>query len=1349
MERNTVPYETAAIELDFPDTDGLRDYLRTLASLLQHQAECHRTIDRAGQTRKNIPFRDLRWLIDEDRLYSVDYRLRLGHHVERLLLRPANNHLQLKTRLLFNCQPTDLLWLQSSLDPPSAFPLIALPVHRQGLTLEALHPIIALAVHTAGLTSASCAVAGQSFAARWSSSPTGPDSLPVRSSRSDHPWQVDPACRQATLWFTPSRPIPVPSIDDAWWRSLLDLRQRWPESRAEIKAHLAPLLPFYPAGEDWELEEIDAAQLAAANGAGRVAIIQPEDRRVRVAIDPTLKDKQWGRVLLHSLAHLALGHLRPGDLAAHIDDLQSVITPIRHRDQLAGQYARRYWIKPGWCEPESLDDCTPEQKARLGMWRILNARLGEGHLHEKARSYQPTSYQRQAAARLVDILDKYHGALLCDGVGLGKTYVATTVMVHYINTWLDQQGTVSGKRITIIAPNQVVSTWLNEALPSISDLGGRSVQIRILGHHSLSVAEQLTRKVAQGVTDLEHLLRSDLVIIDEAHGFRNITTKRSKFLGNVLRTRFSANDPRKILLLSATPINNGLKDLNTLLKLLFSPYRVVENPADITQTIHNLMEKPDADAMFKTLPKDFRDVFNDSGIVSVKKYLKDQKALLDNLTESIDTIVNSPDVNSQLLLSDILNQKNRIAEELLDQIVVQRSRLICEEIEKASGQVKNFHFRAEMGKASEIKYAQYSDGYREILLNLCPLFDVTAKPEEAISLLVDSWNDILIGEPIKTASALRRTQLLKRLESSLGSLLVSYVRLVGKHLNKLACLKSNAHKHNRFNDADQLEKGVQDVFTSLGSVYEPKVRRLLGHLKIDTEELNGVQLDNLWCNLKDPMLADFGKLLRKMPVLIDNILGDLDPSIWPKIANSTTWSQDSPWGLQLLRDEKTLELIRYLLIARRKGQKIVIFSEFTETIEYIKSILQAITRFDPGQWQTFQSNSSINQFTRDEILALIETTKDVTGNTPAADQDRIIYCFAPYYRIGPTIADDADRSVWRRKWTDAINEPVNVLIATDILAEGVNLQDASTLINFDMHWNPVRLIQRSGRIDRRLNKKIEETRHYPELASLAKSLDRSVPAYYWHGHPHEPPQIVNMLLPDELEQKLLLTKKIWFKAVLISLVLGFDAKSIVTSNHDNVFDLRGVIGINAIAGDRAIEQLIHYRDRLARELTTDGLKFEWADTLLSHVSATNGVSRQVFIADLEHKSPFGTVRPFQFSFDDPHTAEAAVINTNVIAATNQTIQTPESILESMNNIGNEQLLNALKSVLGSERKTHCEYAVDNIESTLRQMMLKFTDPMHRFDIQQGEIKSCFIYQYDGETDQSTSAEAHRLEEVNV
>ena len=124
-------------------------------------------------------------------------------------------------------------------------------------------------------------------------------------------------------------------------------------------------------------------------------------------------------------------------------------------------------------------------------------------------------------------------------------------------------------------------------------------------------------------------------------------------------------------------------------------------------------------------------------------------------------------------------------------------------------------------------------------------------------------------------------------------------------------------------------------------------------------------------------------------------------------------------------------------------------------------------------------------------MALHEATTAITGDTE--DRDDVVNAFAPYYRIGPwrptaKDASEAERASlwdsWEKSWQSAMAREIDVLMSSDVLAEGVNLQDAALLVNFDVHWNPVRMIQRSGRIDRRLNPRIEQRNDFPDVAAL-------------------------------------------------------------------------------------------------------------------------------------------------------------------------------------------------------------------------------------------------------------------------
>ena len=174
-------------------------------------------------------------------------------------------------------------------------------------------------------------------------------------------------------------------------------------------------------------------------------------------------------------------------------------------------------------------------------------------------------------------------------------------------------------------------------------------------------------------------------------------------------------------------------------------------------------------------------------------------------------------------------------------------------------------------------------------------------------------------------------------------------------------------------------------------------------------------------------------------------------------------------GLDTDNDDKIRELKRILTEDERvRGKKVIIFSEFKATARYIARELK-----------------------RAGFSGLFE----IDGSTKG-DRHDIIQRFAPYYNDTCTADIDSE---------------INILIATDVLAEGLNLQDASCLINYELHWNPVRLMQRIGRVDRRRNPQIEEQllSDHPDLLADREN------AYYW-----------NFLPPEELEKLLQLYKTV-------------------------------------------------------------------------------------------------------------------------------------------------------------------------------------------------------------------------------
>lgn len=198
---------------------------------------------------------------------------------------------------------------------------------------------------------------------------------------------------------------------------------------------------------------------------------------------------------------------------------------------------------------------------------------------------------------------------------------------------------------------------------------------------------------------------------------------------------------------------------------------------------------------------------------------------------------------------------------------------------------------------------------------------------------------------------------------------------------------------------------------------------------------------------------------------------------------------DDMMGIDPEKDNKINKLKNLILHDDKiKGKKVSIFTEYRSTAQYI-----------------------YRQLSECGVKNMFELDGQYSG-----DRKNIIERFAPYYND---------------KTSYTIDDEIQVLIETDVLAEGLNLQDASCLINYELHWNPVRLMQRIGRVDRRRNQQIEDNllADHPEIRA---GRDR---IYYW-----------NFLPPTELEQLLSLFETVSQKALRISKTFGIEGKQLLT-----------------------------------------------------------------------------------------------------------------------------------------------------------------------------------------------------------
>lgn len=1231
---------------------------------------------------------------------------------------------------------SDTRWLQSSPEIPSQIPILALPP----LTFDGgsyfCHALVGLASACGPVTKASWYGGDESgpVLAEWNFGGAGDYRLSNREDKSL--WVAEPEEADSSgktegnpLVFRDSREpsdLTKPTSDflaglEAEWGKE---KKDWEKiSQIAAQAHETPLpLSVGP------LDFTHIPEFRTPLQEDRILILAPQEDRVEILVEEDLPPDLAAFAIAHATAHVALGHVRPGDDYGHWDTLETLKDHHRRWDrEVSDAFPDWFGVKG----IESVNDLDARDKALLGVWRMIHETLGESSkLHPRAEKYQQAAYQRQAAERLLAQLTQYSGAMLCDGVGLGKTYIATTLMVHCANIWREKGEKQAADpastdidlfRITVLAPNSVVSTWHREAIPPLYAHGVLPASVRVISHSKLSrissTSQVLKPASPKALSDLEHLILSDLVIVDEAHNFRSSDARRSLVLRDLLRLQPRKDANRRVLLLTATPVNNSLDDLRQQAALLFSKpiplsdaatsdgYRrqtleEIKRRAKKSRTpsadkgnVAALMVHGNGDASFsKRL--EFRDDLNfGTRVQRIGDYLNEQDNKLREHQDRIRNRALDGGGDEETPPSGV-----RVADELLDRIVVQRSRDLCKAIEKEAGSDTEILFRPDASAPEKLHYSDEYDGISDVLAGFLPLFartndflDTPATPESGIlplSLKIYMWYDVREGfkEPAEYSPVvgLQRALVLKRLESSPVSLLLTLLRLTAFHSFRLQQLAHLCEDCGDPEKSRQLRSDVDGVLSAHpiedldkvrslvtgGSAQDPldrfietlakshqtlrpsadtddnSVQQLTLNLYGDDElgeeeQLQREQVDRLW-GLKDALLQDFHTLLEVAPALADIVFGKFNRSEWPRkfIAGGldVDWPTSPEWGRRIVSDAKIRRLVARLLEARRSGQKTIVFSQFSDSLAYIRSVLQACRDFDRRDLSLVVPGLGVPDLHAAELESLLNVTDVITGQTE--DRDASVNAFAPYYRIGPhppategVSETEADSLLeeWKSAWRHALKHPIDVLLATDILAEGVNLQDAALLINFDIHWNPVRMIQRSGRIDRRLNPRIEHLTGMPEVEELAEELAVEIPRYYWHGRTKEAPLTVNMILPDELEKELLLRERIAIKTLAIDFTLGLDQGTGAEADWMASYKYQGISSLNAFDKDRAIEQIAGYHEKLGHEFARRGIDRNWSHKLNVWIRQSDRGPGEALIARTHLGQKSSTIDPRLFT----------------------------------------------------------------------------------------------------------------------
>lgn len=568
-------------------------------------------------------------------------------------------------------------------------------------------------------------------------------------------------------------------------------------------------------------------------------------------------------------------------------------------------------------------------------------------------------FQRDGVVGAIDKLERFGGCIIADSVGLGKTFEALAIIKY---------SELRNDRVLVLCPKRLRDNWtLYKANDKRNILAPDRLSYDVLNHTDLSRDGGLS-----GDLDLSHVNwgNYDLVVIDESHNFRN---KKSPRQGNetrydrLMRKIIREGVKTRVLMLSATPVNNRLADLKNQI-------------AFVTEG--------DDTALF------------DHGIASIDSTTRRAQKAFNRWLE-LPNEEKSPALLVEMLGFDYFA--------LLDHLTIARSR---RHIEKYYGTAETGRFpdrlppiniKADVDRAGEFRSIR--DINLEIRrLNLAayaPLRYVLPHKQEAYDAKYNT--QIRGGESFfrqvdreESLIHLLRVNVLKRMESAVSSFALT------------------------------VHRQLKDVEATLA--------------QIDAHANEIEELDIADVDIEDPA---FESLLvgRKVKVL----LGDVDLIRWKQDLtedrNRLATLYAAAEQVSAARDDKLLRL-RDLIEAKCKNpinagnRKVIIFTAFADTANYLYEQLAGWAKSELGIESALVTGSGRNQST-------LPLRRDLSS---------ILTAFSPRSKERPEEL--------------AIEGELDLLIATDCISEGQNLQDCDWLVNYDIHWNPVRIIQRFGRIDR-------------------------------------------------------------------------------------------------------------------------------------------------------------------------------------------------------------------------------------------------------------------------------------------
>ena len=588
------------------------------------------------------------------------------------------------------------------------------------------------------------------------------------------------------------------------------------------------------------------------------------------------------------------------------------------------------------------------------------------------------NFQKDGVLGAIDKLEKYNGCIIADSVGLGKTFEALGVIKYY---------ELRNDRVLVLAPKKLRENWtvytINDKRNILSD---DRFNYDVLNHTDLS-----RESGKSGEINLETINwgNYDLIVIDESHNFRNNNpskTRKTRYM-KLMEDILQAGVKTKVLMLSATPVNNKMTDLKNQVSF-------ITEGNDIA--------------------------FEEHGIKSVEITLKKAQQKFNTWLDLND---------EQKSVDKLLDMMNMDYFKLLDLVTIARSRqhiekyYNIEEIGKFPQRKTPLNIKADIDLADQFPpLLEINRSIRKLNLSAySPLKYIKADRQEEYNKKYDislkGGSTFRQTDREQSLIHLMRVNLFKRMESSINSFSLTLRKLLAK-IDMILELIAN-HNSEYVSDLSILDVDIDsDEFST--SLVGGKVKVLLQ----DVDVIRWQQ------DLEEDR---------------DRLLGLVDAS---EVVDAS-------------RDAK-LKRLKYEVAQKIENpvnngnKKVLIFTAFTDTAEYLYRNIAQWVEDEYGLYAALVSGSGKNATTM--------------AGVRVGDMNNILINFSPLSKERDKIDPDETREI-------------DILIATDCISEGQNLQDCDYLINYDIHWNPVRIIQRFGRIDRlgSINDSVQLVNFWPNM----------------------------------------------------------------------------------------------------------------------------------------------------------------------------------------------------------------------------------------------------------------------------